>query len=102
MREVTSVAPEELTNTILYFTAPWCGPCKQLGPIMDDLAEEYGDRLQFRKINVDEADPNFVVDNKVRSVPTIKLFVNGDVAQEWIGLQPKRNFAAKFDEYVGD
>lgn len=68
---------------ILYFSAPWCGPCKQFAPIM----EQIGQTVPVEKINVDEQS-DLAATYGVRNVPTILILKNGQVAQKFVGVQP--------------
>ena len=70
------------------FWAPWCGPCQMMGPIVEELAKEMGDRAKVGKCNVDE---NSATAEKfgIMSIPSIKIFKNGKVQQELIGVQSK-------------
>lgn len=76
------------TLVLVDFWAPWCGPCKMLGPIIDEVAEEYAGKIKVVKIDIDE---NGDVANKygVMSIPTLILFKDGNIANKTIGLQPK-------------
>lgn len=67
---------------ILYFSAPWCGPCKQFGPIM----EQIGQTVPVEKINVDD-NPTLAATYGVRNVPTVLILKDGQVAQKFIGVQ---------------
>ena len=68
---------------ILYFSAPWCGPCKQFAPIM----EQIGQTVPVEKINVDEQS-DLAATYGVRNVPTILILKDGQVAQKFVGVQP--------------
>ncbi len=70
------------------FWAPWCGPCRIIAPIIEELAMELGDRVKFGKLNTDE-NPNIAMQYGIRAIPTIMLFINGEVADTRIGVQPK-------------
>ena len=70
---------------VLDFWATWCGPCIKLGPVIDELAEKYADRgVIVGKINIDE-DSEIVAENRVRNIPTVLLFKNGEVQARSVG-----------------
>ena len=70
---------------ILYFSAPWCGPCKQLGPVMESLSGQ----INYRKINVDN-DTELSTKYSVRNIPTLVLLENGEAVNRTTGLQSKQ------------
>ena len=70
---------------ILYFSAPWCGPCKQLGPVMESLSGQ----INYRKINVDN-DTELSTKHGVRNIPTLVLLENGEAVNRTTGLQSKQ------------
>jgi len=78
---------------LLDFWAEWCGPCKMIGPILEEVAKEYGDKIQIAKINVDE---NQEIPAKfgIRGIPTLILFKNGEVAAQKVGALAKSQLTA--------
>ena len=70
------------------FWASWCGPCRMLSPVVDELAEQYNGKVKFGKINVDEQ-PRLAMNYGVESIPTLLLFKNGKPVDKSIGVVPK-------------
>ena len=70
------------------FWAEWCGPCRLLGPTIEQIAEEMGGKVKVFKMNVDD-NPNTPTQYQIRGIPTVILFKGGQVAQQMVGLQPK-------------
>jgi thioredoxin 1 len=78
------------------FWAEWCGPCKMLGPILDELAQEYNGRVRIGKVNIDEFQ-ELAVQYGIRSIPTLLFFKQGQVIEQLAGLKSKRDLKASFD-----
>lgn len=70
------------------FWAPWCGPCRILGPILDELAQQYADELTVAKVNVD-TNPVSAIQHHIQGIPTMKVFRNGQEEQTLVGLRSK-------------
>ncbi|MGN0237326.1 MAG: thioredoxin [Lepagella sp.] len=70
---------------VIDFWATWCGPCMKLGPVVEELAEKYGDRAVIGKINIDE-ESEIVAENRIRSIPTVLFFKDGEVKDRSVGL----------------
>jgi thioredoxin 1 len=78
------------------FWAEWCGPCKQLGPTIDTLAEEYAGKVKVMKLDV-QSEAALAGKYGVQSIPTLLLFKGGEVKDRLVGFQPKQNIAARLD-----
>lgn len=74
---------------VVDFWAPWCGPCKMLGPVLEELAQEIGDKATIAKVNVDQH-PKLAQKYGVRSIPAIFILKDGNVVNQLIGLQDKK------------
>jgi thioredoxin 1 len=74
--------------TLVDFWAPWCGPCKAIGPVVEELALQYKDKLKVAKLNIDD-NPKMPVTYGIRGVPTLILFKDGKVLETLVGLAPK-------------
>ncbi len=83
------------------FWAPWCGPCRMVGPVLEELADEYGDKLKIVKINVDE-EQGIAGSMGIRFIPTVALYHGGEVKETLIGARPKADFAALVDKALAD
>jgi thioredoxin 1 len=82
------------------FWAEWCGPCKMLSPILDELAQEYVGRIKIGKVNVDDSQA-LAAQFGIRSIPTLLLFHQGQIADQLVGLRSKRELSASFDRLKG-
>ena len=82
---------------LLDFWAEWCGPCKMIAPILDEIASEYGDKVRIAKLNIDE-NPQTPPKFNVRGIPTLLLFKAGSVAAQKVGAVSKSQLAAFLDE----
>ena len=81
---------------VVDFWAPWCGPCKMISPIIDELAETYEGRVVIGKVNVDEND-DVCVEYGIRNIPTILFFKNGELADKAVGAMSKAQLTEKIE-----
>ena len=92
---------QEVRNgvTLVDFWAEWCGPCRRIAPIVEQLAGEYEGRATVAKLNVDE-NPNIPGRFMIRGIPTLLLFKNGQLADTLVGLAPKEDIARMIDKHL--
>jgi thioredoxin 1 len=81
------------------YWAEWCGPCKMIAPILDEMSKDYGERLQIAKLNVDD-NPQVPAKFGIRGIPTLMLFKGGQKVAELTGARPKRELAAFIDGHL--
>ena len=79
------------------FWAVWCGPCRMVAPIIDELSEEYKDKVEFAKVNVDEAS-KIAANYNVMSIPTIIVFKGGKPFEQVVGYRPKKDIQKMLDK----
>jgi thioredoxin 1 len=82
------------------FWAEWCGPCRAVGPILDQILAEHGDKLSIVKLNVDE-NPQTAMTYGITSIPAMKVFQNGEVVKTVIGAKPKPALEADLAAFIG-
>lgn len=93
---------ETLSNheiLVLDFWAAWCGPCRMVGPIIDQISEEYEGKVVVGKVDVD-ANQEFAAKYGVRNIPTVLVFKNGEVVEKQVGVAPKQTYADSLDKHL--
>ncbi len=101
--EITDANFEEVIKTgqpvLIDFWAEWCGPCKMIGPVVEELAGEYDGKAVVGKVNVDE-NPETSAKFGIRSIPTLLVIKDGEIVEKQIGAVPKATLAGKLDAHV--
>jgi len=85
--------------TVVDFWAPWCMPCRMIAPVIDELKREYGDRVNFVKVNTDESH-RVASQYGIMSIPTLLFFKNGEIVHHTIGVQPAASLKREIDRFL--
>lgn len=86
---------------VVDFWAPWCGPCRTLGPIIEEIAKTYEGKVRFGKVNVDES-PHTAIKFDIQSIPNVIFFSNGEMLTSVIGLNPKDTYTQLLEKALKD
>ena len=98
--ETEVIAASMATPVLVDFWAPWCGPCKAIAPILDELATELAGKVAIGKVNIDEHDA-VAAQHGIRAIPTMILFKGGKAVETIVGMTSKATLKAKLATHVG-
>jgi thioredoxin len=104
VREVTDTSFEEdvlgsARPVVVDFWAPWCGPCRAVHPVLEQLAEEHEGRIEFTRLNVDE-NPTAALRYDVLSIPSVILFEDGEARETVVGARPRSHYERAFARWL--
>jgi thioredoxin 1 len=85
---------------VVDFWAEWCGPCRMVAPVLDEIAGEYKEKITVAKVNVDE-NPQIARDYQILSIPTINVYQGGQVVKSIVGAKPKAAILRDLSDYIG-
>jgi thioredoxin 1 len=85
--------------TVIDFWAEWCGPCRAIGPVIEELSKEYAGKVNVGKVNVDN-NPQLSINYGITSIPAILFIKEGKVVDKLVGAQPKMNFVKKIEAHI--
>ena len=95
---IADVLKSEKT-VLVDFWAEWCGPCRQVSPILEEIANEHADKLEIVKLNVDE-NPRTAADYGITSIPTMNVYAGGEVVKTIVGAKPKAMLLRDLDAFI--
>ena len=87
------------TPVLVDFWAEWCGPCRAVGPILEEISDEYGSKLKIVKLNTDE-ESAIAIKYGISSIPTMNVFVNGEIVKTIVGAKPKPAMLKELESFI--
>jgi thioredoxin 1 len=98
-KDFTEVVLQHDKPVVVDFWAEWCGPCRLVAPVLEEIAEKHGDKITVVKLNVDE-NPETAAAYRVTSIPTLNVYSHGEVVKQVIGAQPKARLLGHLEEFI--
>ena len=97
--DFTKVTTTATTPVLVDFWAPWCGPCKAIAPVLDELAEELGDSVLITKVNIDD-NRESASKHRIQAIPSLLIFKSGSVVEQIVGLTNKEELKKKLQAHI--